>query len=468
MSFSFEINPRLLTDLPPPLPSHQTLHSIYDYQQHPLLPLEQACQPLHDILGTELQLYMTIANLNCQQPKHGLTQDESASIYLYTMEWNEPHHSLHVLLNQALSSLDPNQLQPWLNYLKLFYTALFKLPYAEYDTLWHGVAKDVGEEFREGDEVTWWSLTSMTSSFDALQSPMYLGREEVQTVFSIETKYGKSIREHSHVQNDDEIVLLPGVTVKVVGSSKGEDGIQIVQLCEVGLPDDFIVDDTIPVADGYRNPELGKIIQASPTRGKLTLDSMNLNDQDMEIVVKLGLIEKRCMILSLRDNLITSVGASILSEAFLGNTAFKSLILDGNRILDVGVQSLAKGLSDENIYFRTLYLNSVGMSDAGCEYLAEAIRINHCIIYLFLNNNEITDRGVRVLLESIRSGQCGLTMLTLSGNNLITDDSVDVICSAISTNITFHQLHLCHCSLTPAGQDRIRQAAQRSSFVLYL
>ena len=133
--------------------------------------------------------------------------------------------------------------------------------YSERDTLWHGVAKDVVEEFREGDEVTWWSLISMTSSFDVLQSPMYLGREEVQTVFSIETKYGKSIREHSHVQNDDEIVVLPGATVKVIGSSKGEGGIQIVQLREVGLPDEFITVDTNPVAGEYRNPNLEQKIQ---------------------------------------------------------------------------------------------------------------------------------------------------------------------------------------------------------------
>jgi len=126
MSLSFEINPRFLVDIPHP--SQRNIEPIDDYQQEQLLSLEQACQPLENLLGKELSLYITVAKLNSQKPKHGLTQDESASIYLYTMEWNQPQNSLHVLLNQALYHIDRNQLQPWSKYLKLLFRAFFKLP----------------------------------------------------------------------------------------------------------------------------------------------------------------------------------------------------------------------------------------------------------------------------------------------------------------------------------------------------
>ncbi|UJR11985.1 hypothetical protein I4U23_016163 [Adineta vaga] len=465
MSFSFETNPRFLADI-----SHQSqenIEPINDYQQEELVSLEQACQPLQNLLGTELQLYITVAKLNSKQSKHELTQDESASIYLYTMEWNQPENSLHVLLNQVLYAMDRNQLQPWSKYLKLLFTAFFKLPYSGCHTVWRGVPKDIRENYREGDEMACWSLTSVTSSFDVLQSPMYLGREKVQTIFEIQTKYGKSIREHSHLQNDDEIILLPGIKLKVMGTRKYMGEIYIIHLREIDTFSDLIVN-VNPQVDEYHNPRLEEMIRSSDIRGKLSLDSMNLNDQDMEIVVRLGIIEKQCMILTLRDNTITSVGAFILSQAFLGNQYFKSLTLDGNRILDTGVRFIARGLSDENTYFRTLYLNSVGMSDVSCEYLAEMIRTNHCIIYLFLNNNEITDRGVRILLETIGSPNSGITMIGLSGNRRITDASVDVICTAISSNRHFHQLHLCHCGLSSSGQERIRIASQRSEFIIYL
>jgi Ran GTPase-activating protein (RanGAP) involved in mRNA processing and transport len=188
----------------------------------------------------------------------------------------------------------------------------------------------------------------------------------------------------------------------------------------------------------------------------------------MEIVARLGIIEKKCMILSLRDNVITYVGVCILAESVNRNTHFKSLILDGNRILDAGVEYLAKAFSNERFGFRTLYLNSIGMTDAGCDYLAEMIRINHCVIYLFLNNNQIGDRGVRILCETIRSRNCGITFITLSGNKLLTDASVDALCSAMNENPNFHQLHVSNCSLSEASKERLRVTAERRGFIIYL
>jgi len=125
MLFSFEVNPRLLIDIHPK--PKQILESIRGYEQEPLVSLEEACQSLEHILGTELKLYITVAKLNSKELKHGLTQDESASIYLYTMEWNQAENSLYALLNQALCAADRSQLQPWRKYLKLFFTAFFKL-----------------------------------------------------------------------------------------------------------------------------------------------------------------------------------------------------------------------------------------------------------------------------------------------------------------------------------------------------
>jgi hypothetical protein len=105
--------------------------------------------------------------------------------------------------------------------------------FAECHTVWRGVPEDVSELYREGDEFTWWSLSSTTSSFDVLQSPMYLGRAETRTMFAIETKNGKLIRAHSHLQNDDEILLPPGIVLKVTGSLKHTDGLHIIYLREI-------------------------------------------------------------------------------------------------------------------------------------------------------------------------------------------------------------------------------------------
>ncbi|CAF1504766.1 unnamed protein product [Adineta ricciae] len=233
MSFSFEINHRLLEDIRSE--SKQILESITDYEQEQLVSLEQACQPLKDILGNELQLYITVAKLNSKEPKNGLSPDESASIYLYTMEWSSRENSLYVLFNYALRTSDRSQLRPWFQYMKLFFTAFYKLPSIENQTVWHGISEDLSKYYREGEELTWWSLISTTSSFDVLQSSMYLGRVPTQTVFAIETNNGKLIRAHSHLQNDDEILLPPGIRLIVTRISNQSNGIHIIYLRDINL-----------------------------------------------------------------------------------------------------------------------------------------------------------------------------------------------------------------------------------------
>ncbi|CAF0766805.1 unnamed protein product [Adineta steineri] len=71
MSFSFEVNPRLLVNIHQE--SREILEPICGYEQEPLVSLEEACQSLEYILGTELKSYITVAKLNSKEPKHGLT-----------------------------------------------------------------------------------------------------------------------------------------------------------------------------------------------------------------------------------------------------------------------------------------------------------------------------------------------------------------------------------------------------------
>jgi hypothetical protein len=104
---------------------------------------------------------------------------------------------------------------------------------SEYHTVWRGISEDLSGLYRESDVITWWSLSSTTSSFEILQSPMYLGRAETRTMFSIETKNGRLIHDHSHLRNDDEILLPPGIVLKVLRSVNPTDGVHIIYLREI-------------------------------------------------------------------------------------------------------------------------------------------------------------------------------------------------------------------------------------------
>ena len=83
------INPRYLAGISDE--PKQMLQPISGYASEPLLSLEEACEPLIDMIP-RLAVHMWIAKENSSNPEDGLTQDESAAIRLYTMEWHSPNN----------------------------------------------------------------------------------------------------------------------------------------------------------------------------------------------------------------------------------------------------------------------------------------------------------------------------------------------------------------------------------------
>jgi hypothetical protein len=63
----------------------------------------------------------------------------------------------------------------------------------------------------------------------------------------------------------------------------------------------------------------------------------------------------------------------------------------------------------------------------------------------------------------------GIVILSLSGNKRLTDASVDALCRIIPERAWFHQLYVPNCSLSTAGEERLRATAkQRTDFILHL
>ncbi|CAF1482365.1 unnamed protein product [Didymodactylos carnosus] len=122
------------------------LSPISDDANSALLPLETAVEPLHHLVPN-LNRYVYIAKRNAKNNLDGLTSDEAASIHLYTMEWDESNKSLYSQLNRALRAVDRETLIPY--YLKLFLTALHKLPSIR-ATVWRGVKTNISSSYRSG------------------------------------------------------------------------------------------------------------------------------------------------------------------------------------------------------------------------------------------------------------------------------------------------------------------------------
>ncbi len=111
-----------------------------DCSRHQFSSLEQALESIIPRVD-RLHELISIAKANCHFPsEHNLTHDQSAAIYLYTMEWNE--NIFYQTIKQDLRSNDTSTAQSWWPYLTLFDTAVQKLPNRRLN-VWRGVNRDV-------------------------------------------------------------------------------------------------------------------------------------------------------------------------------------------------------------------------------------------------------------------------------------------------------------------------------------
>ncbi|CAF0790084.1 unnamed protein product [Didymodactylos carnosus] len=207
---------------------------IDGYQSFPLLPLEKALEPVNHIFS-DLQAKVWLAKENCKKPKNDLTIDQSAAIQIYTFEWYPANRSLYYILNQALRAADREKLVPWFGYIKLFVTALYKLPSVK-QTVWRGVKADLSHLYPTDSKRTWWGLSSCTETIHVLEKEEFLGKTGTRTLFNVECFNGKVIRDHSYYQTENEILLLPASYFQVVSVFDGSNGLHIIHLRQIIPP----------------------------------------------------------------------------------------------------------------------------------------------------------------------------------------------------------------------------------------
>ncbi|CAF4215199.1 unnamed protein product, partial [Adineta steineri] len=140
--------------------SFKRLTPVYGFHVAKLVSIEEALQSVQSQID-ELSYFIKTAKKHCHYPsEHGLTHDESASIYIYTMEWGE--QTLYRVLNKTLRNENRDLLKVWFAYIKLLDTALNKLPTVK-EVVWRGITADVGKTFHENDKITRWSINSCSS-----------------------------------------------------------------------------------------------------------------------------------------------------------------------------------------------------------------------------------------------------------------------------------------------------------------
>ncbi|CAF3150105.1 unnamed protein product [Rotaria sp. Silwood2] len=220
-------------------PVDHLLSPIKGYQDKPVVSLPKAIEPVAGFFN-KIEDNVSVALHNCQNPADGLDQQESASIHLYTMQFRGGP-SLYLLLNKSLRAENREELQPWFSYLKLFLTALHKLP-SRSETVWRGIRDvDLSSKYKKGTKFAWWGVSSCTIDIEVLEADQVLGKHGKRTLFSIECINGKSVATHSYFKNTEkEIILMPDSYFEVMGQLNPAPELHIIQLREITPPNALV------------------------------------------------------------------------------------------------------------------------------------------------------------------------------------------------------------------------------------
>lgn len=203
--------------------------SMGAYWEHPLVSLREALEPVMSLFQ-QLDRSINEAKKHCCFPsKHQLTREESAAVFLYTMEGGV--NSFYRVFNEALRSENRRTLQPWFGFLKLFDTALSKLPTVQ-KCVWRGVNENISQKFKEGETVTWWGVSSCSVSLAVVQD--FLGSKKDATLLMIEAKKAKDISGYTSFPNEKEFIMGPGTQFYVEGNAlHHHGGLHVVHLVEI-------------------------------------------------------------------------------------------------------------------------------------------------------------------------------------------------------------------------------------------
>lgn len=321
----------------------RVLAPIQNYENTPLVSFNEAIILLDDIVPKIKHMVKAIKEIN-RELDEDLTQDESNSIRLYSLEWLPREDSLSYILNKALRSEHRQQLQSWFPFLRLILTALSHLP-STILTVYRSANMDLTDKYPTGTTVTWWGFSTCMKKDDKFDNGLFLARTDERTLFIINCHSGKNIHRHSIHDAEDELLLLPARQFTVMNSVNKGRGLHIIELREIrpafnfwnALPSLTNASSNIstsktsfqPVSLGALskksfpaalfNPVLEGRIAYMKHRSKVVLKSLSLTDPDMYLVVSEVLAKRQCLELNLSRNQFTLNGISILAGTLQRN-----------------------------------------------------------------------------------------------------------------------------------------------------
>ncbi|XP_076152316.1 protein NLRC3-like isoform X2 [Alosa pseudoharengus] len=172
-------------------------------------------------------------------------------------------------------------------------------------------------------------------------------------------------------------------------------------------------------------------------------DQTELLSRD-DVLQRLVPVITTCTSAKLEKCNLTEKSCSYLASALSAHSSSLRLLnLNGNELLDSGVELLSSALCHQNCKLEELRLESCTLTEKSCSYLASALTAHPSSLRrLHLGMNELLDSGVEILCSALCHQNCKLEELQLAWCHL-TDEGCSYLASALSTHSSsLRVLHL--------------------------
>ncbi|XP_043926015.1 leucine-rich repeat-containing protein 34 isoform X1 [Protopterus annectens] len=148
-----------------------------------------------------------------------------------------------------------------------------------------------------------------------------------------------------------------------------------------------------------------KMLKVNPSLKELHLGKHEMTDFGVERLCETLLVNSSLRYLDLQCNKITRDGAKHLAELLKKNTAIEILDLASNRIEDDGAVYLSEAIALHNNRLKGLAVVSNNIGAKGLVALAEAMKTNTTLSYIYIWGNKLTDAPCKAFADLLASGR---------------------------------------------------------------
>ena len=206
---------------------------------------------------------------------------------------------------------------------------------------------------------------------------------------------------------------------------------------------------------------------------RLVLDAVQLQNRQLEVLVKSLAHNKTVIELSLAQNHLTATSIRCLST-LPSTSSLTSINLDENALGKSGILLVAR-LLEKNM--KILYVSMGGnrIDDEGVESFVQSFisiqlsrkHRDRQFPVLRLQNNWISRRGLKWLLK-LCAINCSITTLDVSGNINISDTSVAMLSNFVQSNTSLKHLDVSNCAISAAWTQELIRSLRLSDTLIIL